>query len=379
MSSTLPEVPDPVHSLPKHCGTSASPHPSTSPAISANQSIYVSDFHVTGMADASRSQARNYPGPGFGRARVIRAGAAARQPLRYTRWRSAANPTEPARRYQTNPTQVEIAGVRSHAVAEPIQRSGRSASAEKYKTNPMWRRNRQTIDYRRRRQTWTLAPDEPDLRSITKRSQRSSHAVTERSQQSSRNAPAEDYKTKPTWPSNPTNRSFPAVAPAYARTTAPNETCMTAASAAAWPLEKTNPLRRPAKENQSPCCPPPEYLRKNRTLGGLPNEAIAAQKTRSPFRRRCLTKLAWPPRFGRLSPPRMKAQRFCTAARALEKTNPLRQPAKENKGVASCRQSICGTSQRIAGSRRRRNTKQTQCGSGPAFLGSCVTPGALSE
>ena len=346
MSSTLPQVPDPVHRLPKHCGTSASPHPSTSPAISANQSIYVSDFHVTGMADASRSQARNYPGPGFGRARVIRAGAAARQPLRYTRWRSAANPTEPARRYQTNPTQVEIAGVRSHAVAEPIQRSGRSASAEKYKTNPMWRRNRQTIDSRRRRQTWTLAPDEPDLRSITKRSQRSSHAVTERSQQSSRNAPAEDYKTKPTWPSNPTNRSFPAVAPAYARTTAPNKTCMTAVSPAAWPLEKTNPLWRPAKGNKGPCCPPAEYLRKNRTRGASPNEAIAARKNSQSARTPLPNKTCHERRLQAVLTTGDENATLRAAAGPLEKTNPLWRPAKQNKGVASRCQRIFGRTQR---------------------------------
>jgi len=140
-----------VHTFPKHCGASASPHLSTSPANLPNQSICVSDSHVIGTPDASHSQGRNHAGPGFGRARVVRAGAAPRQPRRYARWRSAAKRTHSARPHQTNPTLLEIPGVRSHAVAERITRSGRSPSAEKYKTNPIWRRNRQTIDSGRRR------------------------------------------------------------------------------------------------------------------------------------------------------------------------------------------------------------------------------------
>jgi len=126
MSGNLHKEPNPVHTLPKHCGASAAPRPSTSPANAAKQSIYLSDFHVIGMAQASRSRARNHPGPDFGRARVIRAGAAAQQPRRYARWRSAAKRTHSARPYQTNPTQLEIAGVRSHAVAERTHSSSRS-------------------------------------------------------------------------------------------------------------------------------------------------------------------------------------------------------------------------------------------------------------
>jgi hypothetical protein len=73
----------------------------------------------------------------------------------------------------------------------------------------------------------------------------------------------------------------------------------------------------------------------------------------------------------RLSPPRMKNVALRAAAWLLEKTNPLWQPAKENKGVASRRQSIFGRSQSArtalpneptgaAGARPRRNTEQSQ-------------------
>jgi len=54
----------------------------------------------------------------------------------------------------------------------------------------------------------------------------------------------------------------------------------------------------------------------------------------------------------RLSPPRMKNVALRAAAWLLEKTNPLWQPAKENKGVASRRQSIFGRSQSARTERR---------------------------
>jgi len=56
----------------------------------------------------------------------------------------------------------------------------------------------------------------------------------------------------------------------------------------------------------------------------------------------------------RLSSPGMKNAALRAAAWPLEKTNPLWQPAKENKGVASRRQSIFGRSQSTATERTQR-------------------------
>jgi hypothetical protein len=67
--------------------------------------------------------------------------------------------------------------------------------------------------------------------------------------------------------------------PGVTERTQPNETWMSAGGrglsprrmknaalrAAAWPLEKTNPLWKPAKTKQSHCFPPSDYFRKDPT------------------------------------------------------------------------------------------------------------------